>query len=129
MTVLSDGLHVCQCIGGLQHILDEVAIMYWYSTDGSTHISILASQCSRPSSFWPMSIVAKWSHISATAQQLFTVFTVRRNASIASAVLAVAIPSVCPSVHPSVTRRYCVQTTAHSTVQFTLSDSKMCLVL
>jgi len=44
-----------------------------------------------------------------------TVFTARR---IASAVLATAIPSVCPSV----TRRYCVKTTARSTVQFALSD-------
>ena len=45
-----------------------------------------------------------------------------RNARIASAVLATAIPSVCPSVRlsvrPSVTRRYCVKTTARSTVQF-----------
>jgi len=38
-------------------------------------------------------------------------------------------PSVCPSVRLSVTRRYCVKTTARSTVQFSLSDSKMCLVL
>ena len=29
----------------------------------------------------------------------------------------------------SVTRRYCVKMTARSTVQFALSDSKMCLVL
>jgi len=34
--------------------------------------------------------------------------------------------SVCLSVHLSVTRRYCVKTTAHSTVQFALLDSKMC---
>jgi len=34
-----------------------------------------------------------------------------------------------PSVRPSVTRRYSVKTTARSTVQFALSDSKMCLVL
>jgi len=52
-------------------------------------------------------------------------FTAGRNARIASAVLAIAIPSVCPSV----TRSYCVKTTARSTVQFALSDSKMCLVL
>ena len=43
-------------------------------------------------------------------------FTARRNARIASAVLATAIPSVCLSVRssacPSVTRRYCVRTTA-----------------
>jgi len=48
-------------------------------------------------------------------------FTARHNTRIASAVLAIAIPSVCPyvclSVRPSVTRRYCVKT------------SKMCLVL
>jgi len=41
--------------------------------------------------------------------------------------------SVCLPVRPSVrlfvTRRYCVKTTARSTVQFALSDSKMCLVL
>jgi len=52
-------------------------------------------------------------------------FTACRNARIASAVLATAIPSV---VRPSVTRRYCVKTTARSMVQFALSDSKMCLV-
>ena len=34
--------------------------------------------------------------------------------------------SVCPSVCPSVTRPYCVKTTARSTVQFALLDSKMC---
>jgi len=38
-------------------------------------------------------------------------------------------PSVCPSVRLSVTRRYCVKTTARSTVQFAPLDSKMCLVL
>ena len=43
---------------------------------------------------------------------------------IASALLAIEIPSVCLSV----TRRYCVKTTARSTVQFALSDSEMCLV-
>ena len=52
-----------------------------------------------------------------------------RNAHIASAVLATAIPSVCLSVRPSVTRRYCVKTTARSTMQFSPLDSKMCLVL
>ena len=52
-------------------------------------------------------------------------FTARRNACIASAVLAVAI-----SVRLSVTRRYLrVKTTARSTVPFALSDSKMRLVL
>jgi len=65
------------------------------------------------------------------------VITAPRNARIASAVLATAIPSVRPSVCPSVrlsarlsvTRRYCVKTTARSTVQFAQLDSKMCLVL
>ena len=61
--------------------------------------------------------------------QPVSVFTGRRNARIASAVLATAIPSVCPSVRPSVTRHYCVETTTRSTVQFALSYSKMCLVL
>ena len=56
-------------------------------------------------------------------------FTARRNARIASAVLAIAIPSVRPSVCLSITRRNCVETTARSTVQFALSDSKMCLVV
>ena len=37
--------------------------------------------------------------------------------------------SVRPSVRPSVTRRYCVKTTARSTVQFAPLDSKACLVL
>ena len=64
---------------------------------------------------------------------MFIVFTARRNARIASAVPAIAIPSVClslrPSVRLSVTRRYCVKTTARSTVQFAPLDSKMCLVL
>ena len=58
----------------------------------------------------------------------YLLFTARRNARIASAVLAIAIPSVCPPVGLSVTRRYCVETTARNTVQFALSDSKMCLV-
>ena len=62
----------------------------------------------------------------------FSFITVRRNARIASAELATAIPSVrpsvCLSVCPSVTRRYCVNTTARITVQFAPLDSKMCLV-
>jgi len=33
------------------------------------------------------------------------------------------------SVRPSVTRQYCVKTTARSTMQFSPLDSKMCLVL
>ena len=74
--------------------------------------------------------MARWK---AGAEFLLSViellFTARCNARIASAVLATAIPSVWLSVCPSVTRRYCVKTTARSTVQFGLSDSKMCLVL
>ena len=68
-------------------------------------------------------------YLTATAQYTCTSFYSARNARIASAVLAMAIPSVCPSVRPSVTRRYCVKTTARSTVQFAPWDSKMCLVL
>jgi len=52
------------------------------------------------------------------------VFTARRSARFASAVLATAVPSVHPSVclsHAGIVSR--------STVQFALSDSKMCLVL
>jgi len=48
-----------------------------------------------------------------------------RNARIASAVLATAIPSVRLSVRLSVTRWYSVKTTARSTVQFAPLDSKM----
>jgi len=53
------------------------------------------------------------------------VFTARHNARIARAVLAMQFRQ---SARPSVTRRYCVKTTARSTMQFALSDSKMCLV-
>jgi len=56
--------------------------------------------------------------------RLFAFYSAR-NARIASAVLATAIPSVLPSV----TRWYCVKTTARSTVQFAPLDSEMCLVL
>ena len=38
---------------------------------------------------------------------LYYIFTSRRNARIASAVLAMTFPSVCLSVHPSVTHRQC----------------------
>ena len=64
--------------------------------------------------------------------ELFLFYSAR-NARIASAVLATAIPSVRPSVRlsvcPSVTRRYCVKTAARSTVQFASLDSKMSPVL
>jgi len=50
-----------------------------------------------------------------------------RNARIASAVLATAIPSVCLSVRLSVTRRYCVKTTARSTMQFAPLDIAKCV--
>jgi len=56
------------------------------------------------------------------------IFTARRNARIASAVLAIAIPSVRLSVCLSDIRRYCVKTTARSTAQFAPLDSKMRLV-
>ena len=66
-------------------------------------------------------------------KSVLQIFTARRNVRIASAVLATAIPSVCLSVRLSVrlsvTRRYCVKTTARSTMQFSLLDSKMRLVL
>ena len=65
-------------------------------------------------------------HYQIGALRVASIFTARR---VASAVLATAIPSVCPFVRPSVTRRYCVKTTARSTMQFALSDSKMCLLL
>ena len=75
----------------------------------------------------------KLSKIAKFEIDLYVFFYSARNARIASAVLATAIPSVCPSVCLSVclsvTRRYCVKTTARSTVHFAPLDSKMCLVL
>ena len=72
-------------------------------------------------------------HIADTLQlmdvAMATIFKARRNAHIASAVLATAIPSVCRSVRLSVTRWHCVKMTARSMVQFAQFDSKMCLVL
>jgi len=56
------------------------------------------------------------------------IFTARRIAGIASAVLAIAIPSVRPSVCPSVTRQYCVKTTERRMILSSLEDRKMCLV-
>jgi len=64
-------------------------------------------------------LIARWK---ARVEFLLSVIELLR---IASAVLATAIPSVCLSV----TCWYCVKMTARSTVQFALSDSKMCLVL
>jgi len=52
------------------------------------------------------------------------IFTARRNARIASAVLATAIPSVCLSL-----RHAPVLCQNDGMVQFALSDSKTCLVL
>jgi len=54
------------------------------------------------------------------------VVTARRFANAVLAIRQFRL-SVCLSVGPSVTRWYCVKTTARSTVQFALSDSKMCL--
>jgi len=73
--------------------------------------------------------MARWkAHVEfllSVIELLFTARHNRRNARIASAVLPTAIrQSVCLSV----TRQYCVKTTVRSTVQFALSDSKMCLV-
>ena len=57
-------------------------------------------------------------HLCALSIAYIHCFYSARNARIASAVLATAIPSVRRSVCPSVTRRYCVKPTARSTVQF-----------
>jgi len=80
-------------------------------------------------------VIAKFSEIFFETQYCIhggpkcrhTIFTARRNARIASAVLA--IQQFRLSVRLSVTRRYCVKTTARKTVQFALLDSKMCVVL
>ena len=100
-------------------------LRYWYSSyvHISHHLSITCRYC-------------EWSNINrnnidiqAILLQLifhfyeFCSFYSAPNC-IASAVLATAIPSVCPSVCPSVTRRYCVKTTARSTMQFSPLDSK-----
>ena len=85
----------------------------------------------------PSSMHSKHSCSVADLQTFAIHFYSARNARIASAVLATAIPtvrpsvglSVCLSVCLSVTRQYCVKTTARSTVQFALLDSKMCLFL
>jgi len=58
-----------------------------------------------------------------------SIFTGRRIARIASAVLAMAFPSVCPSVRLSHAGIVSKRTTPRSTVQFALSDNRMCLVL
>ena len=62
----------------------------------------------------------------------FFIFTAHHNAHIASAVLATAIPSVCLTDCMSVLLSHAgivLKPTARSTVQFALTDSKMCLVL
>ena len=68
------------------------------------------------------------SYLAAVAHAQMGSYSLRfhsaRNAGIASAVLATAIQSVRLSVCLSVTRRYCVKTTARSTVQFAPLDSK-----
>ena len=60
------------------------------------------------------------------------IFTARRNARIASAVLAMAIPSVCPSVCPSVRLSHAgivsKRLYEHGALSRALSDGKMCLV-
>jgi len=65
-------------------------------------------------------------HVLHAILPALSIFTARL---IASSVLTTAIPSVCLSVRPSVTRRYFVKTTARSTVHFALSDSKLSVVL
>jgi len=80
-------------------------------------------------------VLSHWAHFTVLGFIFVLCITVccifysARNARIASAVLATAIPSVRPSVCLSVARRYCVKTTARSTMQFSPLDSKMCLVL
>jgi len=78
-------------------------------------------------------LMARWkARVEFLLSVIELLFTAHRNARIASTILATANfvrLSVRLSVCLSVTRRYCVKTTARSTVQFALSDSKMCLVL
>jgi len=55
-------------------------------------------------------VIAILSFESVDNQNIIGFITARRNARIASAVLATAIPSICLSVRLSVTCRYCVKT-------------------
>ena len=67
------------------------------------------------SSYWVNGLMKGHEHPAYTpvkSMTPFTLCTARRNARIVSAVLATAIPSVRLSVCQSVTRRYCVKTTA-----------------
>ena len=89
--------------------------------DSSISTGLSSLVCNGPV-FAPVLIHA----LTASSGHSLSFFTARGNARIASAVLAIAIPSVRLSVRLSarlsVTRRYCVKTTARSTVQFTLLD-------
>ena len=96
-------------------------------------LNIMTSVRSAPRLLWPnftnfQIILPSRLRLTFIILHFFLIFTARRNFRIASVVPAIAIPSVCVSVCLSVTRRYCVKTTARSTVQFALSDSKMCPV-
>ena len=66
------------------------ACISWWRTDRFTTWTVLLDSC-------------------LTFLVFFVFFTACRNARIASTVLAIAIPSVCPSICSSVTRRYCVK--------------------
>ena len=87
-------------------------------TISNGHLTYIVQHCPALGSIWVYAVPA-----------YNDIFTVRRNARIASVVLATAIPSVCLSVRLSHAGIVSKQTTARSTVQFALSDSKMCLVL
>jgi len=110
-----------------------VLTQYQRVTDGQTDGIAIASTALAMLALRRAVKIAKhahlFSHMSKDNTQPLIHFTARRNARIASAVLAAAIPSVCPSVRLSVTRRYCVKRMARSTVHFALTDSKTCLVL
>ena len=105
-------------------VLNDISSTYIHPAAGSS-TAIDLSICS-PDIFLDM----QWKTLDyLCGSDHYPIFTACGNARIASTVLATAIPSVRLSVCPSLTRRYCVKTTARSTVQFAPLDSKMCLVL
>jgi len=79
--------------------------------------------------FRHMSVVAKRSPISVTAELFFLQRAQCSHCKRCISYSNSVCPSVCPSVRLSVTRRYCVKTTERSMVQFAPLDNKMCLVL
>ena len=111
-TYQGNGATPCQCIDTTERQLIALQLCRWQflynETLQQTFFVLYCRKCPKDDKF----------------RYLIPIFTARRYAS------AVLLSScVRPSVCPSVTRRYCVKTTASSTMQFSPLDSKMCLAL